>query len=377
MAYRILLTGGGSGGHVYPLIAVAEDLRELASQKNINLKMEFIGDAAFFRQVIGKNGISSKNILAPKWRRYNSLKNFIDILKLPVAIVQSFFYVWLYMPDLIFSKGGYDSFLPSLVGRIFLIPLVIHESDAIPGKANLWLGGRAKKIFLGFEEAKNYFKNGKTETVGNPIRKGLLNITDRTSAITSFSLDPAKPTILITGASQGAQVINRIILSSLVELTKRFQIIHQCGFKNYDETNAQILKTVKEGETSYGPNITQNYRLYPFFDLGQMALAYSAADVVVCRAGGQSIFEAADLGKPSILIPLKGSANDHQLTNAKEFAKFGALVIEEDNLTPHLLINSIQHVYDNRSTISQKIRQFARPDAARTIAQDLLNIIAG
>lgn len=372
MAYRVMLTGGGSGGHVYPLIAVAEELQKQAVQKGLDLELRFLGADGLIREAAASVGIEFQAIAAPKWRRYNSVENFVDILKTPLGFFQALFYVWRYMPDLVFSKGGYDSLFPALAGRIFRIPIVIHESDVIPGKANLWVGKWAKKVFVAFDGARNYFKQDRVELVGNPIRAGLLNFVDRTAAVSAFGLDSAKPTILITGASQGSQIINEALLLSLVELAKKFQVIHQCGPKNYEQVNAQILNIVKEGEGTYGPIIAANYRLYPLFDLQQMVLAYSATDVVVSRAGAGSIFEVAAVGKPTIVIPLKGSASDHQLANAREFAKFGAVVIEEDNLTPHILINEIENAYEGRATISTKIKGFAKPNAAQVIAEQIL-----
>lgn len=376
MPYRILLTGGGSGGHIYPLVAVAEELQKQASQNNVDLELRFLGEGELLKEVSAQIGVEFKSVLSPKWRRYASIQNFIDILKTPVGFFQSLFYVWRFMPDLIFSKGGYGAFLPSLAGKILMIPLAIHESDSVPGKANLWLGKLANKIFISFDNAKNYFKAGKAELVGNPLRQGILNAVDKQSALTAFDLDVAKPTVLITGASQGAKIINDTLLLALVGLTKKFQIIHQCGKKNYDEVNKQIMTIVKEGESSYGQAIAKSYRLYPTLDLQQMALAYSASDAVVSRGGASAIFEIAALGKPAVIIPLKGSASNHQLFNARGFAKFGATVIEEDNLTPHILVNEIEKVFENRAAISEKIKQFAKPDAASKIAAYLLGDIS-
>ena len=303
---RILLTGGGSGGHVYPLIAVAEELQKQAVQKSIELELRFVGADGLIRDAASSIGIKSQVIAAPKWRRYTSAENFTDILKAPLGLLQAAAYVWSYMPDLIFSKGGYDSFFPALVARIFKIPVIIHESDVMPGKANLWVGKWAKKIFVAFDSARSYFPQGRAELSGNPIRGGLLNLSERSVAAPAFSLDVGMPIVLITGGSRGAQVINEALLLSLVELTKKFQVIHQSGLENYNEVNAQILNIVKEGEGTYGKNIADNYRLYPGFNLEQMALAYSAADVVVSRSGAASIFEVSAVGKPVVMIPLKG-----------------------------------------------------------------------
>ncbi len=158
-----------------------------------------------------------------------------------------------------------------------------------------------------------------------------------------------------------------------MELTKDFQVIHQSGPKNYDEMNKQVTSVIKEGKDVFGSQIQGNYRLYPLLDPNQLALAYAASDVVVSRASSQ-VFEIAAVGKPAIVVPLKDSAGDHQLSNAREFAKFGATVIEEDNLTPHILINEIQKAFENRAELSQKIKQFSKPDAANKIAQYLLGL---
>jgi UDP-N-acetylglucosamine--N-acetylmuramyl-(pentapeptide) pyrophosphoryl-undecaprenol N-acetylglucosamine transferase len=374
MSYKILLTGGGTGGHVYPLVAVAEELKAQASQKGIDLELMFLGEGELLKNLAGELGIKFRSVLSPKWRRYASIENLIDIFKAPIGFLQSLFYVWKFMPDVIFSKGGFASFLPSFTGKLLFIPLVIHESDAIPGKANSWLGKMADQVFVAMDGAQKYFKEGKTIWVGNPIRRGILSVVDKTAALAAFGLDSSRPVVLITGASNGAKVINDILLSTLVELTKNYQIIHQCGDKNYDEVNKQILSIVKEGEASYGQTITKDYRLYPLLDIQQMAWAYSAADVVVSRSGG-TVFEIAALGKPAILIPWKDSASNHQLANARDLAKFGAIVIEEDNLTPHIFLREINEAYTNREALSVKIKEFAKPDAGAIIAVSLLAML--
>ncbi len=373
MTYRILLTGGGSGGHLFPLIAVAEELQRQAAKKGVNLELQFLGDTRLIRSIIGNTGIKFKEITSPKWRRYTSVNNFIDILKAPVGFLQALFYVWKYMPDIIFAKGGYDSFLPSIVGKLMMIPIAIHESDVVPGKANVHLSKLASKIFISFEASQKYFKGNKVLLTGNPIRGGILSGSDRISALSGFSLNPEKPTVLITGASQGAKIINDTLLLAIVELVKNFQVIHQSGPNNYDEVNRRILEIVKEGEGNYGKEVQENYRLYPLFDLDQMAMAYAAADVIVSRAGAGSIFEIAAVGKPAVIIPLKNSANNHQLANAREFTKFGAIIIEEDNLTSHILINEIKEAYKSRAERSEKIKEFAITDAAAKIADNLLS----
>jgi UDP-N-acetylglucosamine--N-acetylmuramyl-(pentapeptide) pyrophosphoryl-undecaprenol N-acetylglucosamine transferase len=373
VAYRILLVGGGTGGHVYPLVAVAEELKNLSSQKGGEIELRFMGEGRFLKEEAEKIGLKCNLILSPKWRRYFSFQNFLDIFRFPIGFLQALFYVWLFMPDIIFAKGGYASFLPALVGKIFMIPLIIHESDSIPGKANVILGKWARRIFISFEKSRNYFNGDKCEVVGNPIRQGLLITVDKTAALGAFNLNQSKPAVLVTGASQGAQKINEAIILALVELVGKFQVIHQCGERNYEEINKQVTSIIEEGKSTYGPRVRDNYRLYPFLNLEQLALAYAAADLVISRASSQ-VFEIAAVGKPVIVIPLENAANNHQLANANEFGKFGATIIEEANLTPHILINEIERVLENRAELSQKIRQLSRPDAAKKIAQHLLSL---
>lgn len=370
---RILLVGGGTGGHIYPLVAVAEELKNLSAQSGNESEVRFAGAGGLLKEEAEKLGFKCALILSPKWRRYFSFQNFLDVFKFPIGFFQALFQVWFFMPDVIFAKGGYASFLPALVGKIFMIPLVIHESDSIPGRVNVFWGKMARKIFLSFESSKKFFNESKCEVVGNPIRYCFRGIQDKPSALSAFGLGPAKPAVFIAGGSQGAQKINEVLMLAVVELTKKFQVIHQCGPKNFDRTNEQMLAVIKEGERIFGSQLRENYRLYPFLDLEQLALAYFASDVIVSRSGSQ-IFEIAALGKPLITIPLKTSANDHQVMNAREVAKFGATVIEEGNLTPHILINEIERAFENRTELSQKIKQFARPNAAQVIAAELLRI---
>jgi len=371
MINRVMLIGGGTGGHIYPLIAVAEEIQKKTAGINMAVELEFIGTGDILKEEAGKLGIKFRNVLSPKWRRYFSLNNLVDILKFPIGFFQSLFLVWRFMPDAVFAKGGYAAFLPSIAARLMAIPLVVHETDSIPGATNRFLSMLAKKTFVAMESSQKYFRTKNIEAIGNPIRAEIFSGGDKMAGSTVFNLNPDKPTILITGASQGAQKINDILLLSLVELVKEFQIIHQTGPKNFEEVKKQVEKIEKEGETTYGALISQNYRIFPIFDLSRMAAAYSACDMIVSRSGSQ-IFETAAVGKPTVLIPLKNSGNNHQLANAREIEKFGALVIDENNLTPHIFINEIKMAFNRRAELSEKIRGFARTDAAEIIASHLL-----
>ena len=392
VSYRILLLGGGSGGHVFPLIAVANALKEKSQQTGVLLELMVLGEGKFMKKAAEENGLVYKSLMAGKLRRDISPMAVLDIFKIPVGVFQALWYVFWFMPDVVFAKGGYVSLPGALVAKLYFISLFVHESDSVPGLANRILGKLTKTVFVSFNSSQTYFKAGKTVLTGNPVRKELM-IGDRSAAMAKFGLSPNLKTVLVVGGSQGAQKINRIILDSLVLLVKDFQIIHQCGESQFDSVKTESEKIIKEGEgateilgrakaspqetsPSYADAVKTNYKLYPFFDSNDMALAYAATDVIISRSGAGSIFEIAMLGKPVILIPLFRGSRGEQLFNAQELSNFGAVYIEEENLTPHILISQINSLLqpDKYNSVSEKLKTFATPDAADKIATILLNI---
>lgn len=370
---RILLVGGGSGGHVYPLIAVANALKEKARQTGADLDMRLWGDGEFINQATKEADLKSTTIISGKLRRYFSLLNFLDFFKIILGFLQSLWLMYWYMPDIVFIKGGSSSVMPAIAAKLYLIPLIIHESDSVPGLANKLISKIADKIQLSFESSQKYFKSSKVAVVGNPVRRDLA-AGDKNEAVSFFKLDSNKKTILILGGSQGAKRINDLILESLVQLVKDYQIIHQAGDIQYSGVKAEADKYIVEGQGSYGPQIGVNYRLYPFFNNQELKLAYAAADVIVCRGGAGLIFETALVGKPTIIIPLSTASANHQFENGREFSQFGASMLEEDNLTSHILISQINSFLkpENYQVVSEKIKSFAKPEAAATIAELLL-----
>ncbi len=376
MNYRILLLGGGSGGHVFPLIAVANTLKEKSQQTGGTLELMILGEGKFMEKAAAENSIVFKPVMAGKLRRYFSSLIILDIFKVPIGILQALWHVFWFMPDVVFAKGGYASLPGAFASKLYFIPLFVHESDSVPGLANRVLGKLAKTVFISFNSSQKYFKSGKTVFTGNPVRKELIS-GDRVAGIQNFGLNPAIKTILVLGGSQGAQKINQIILDSLVMMVKEFQILHQCGESQYPAIKTEIEKLIKEGEGEYADSLKNNYRVYPFFSEKEMAMAYAASDIIISRAGAGSLFEIATLGKPAIIIPITNSSSDHQLENALEFSKFGAAMIEEQNLTPHIIINQIQSLLepDKYNSTSEKLKTFATPDAANKIASALLPLI--
>ncbi len=375
---RILLTGGGTGGHVYPLIAVAEKIKELYPKNSLagqNLELYFLGANGLAKQELPKHGVKTKVIITGKLRRYFSVHNLIDFLKMPVGLVQSLWHIFLIMPDVIFSKGGFDSVPVVMVGWLFRIPVIIHESDSIPGLANRISAKFAKKIGLAFKAAFPFFDKQKTALVGNPIRQEIVRVCrsqqtqDKEEARKAFQIEQTdRPVILVIGGSQGAEKINQLILSSLGELVEKYEIIHQCGSNNYEK----IKQIFQDG-------LPEHYRLFPFLREKEIARAYLIADLIISRAGAGSIFEISACAKPSIMIPLPESASDHQRQNAFIFAQYGAaIVLEQENLTNRLLLHEIKKILEHpeqKALMSENARKFSILESSQYIAEQIIGLI--
>jgi len=368
---RILFTGGGTGGHVFPIIAIARQFKTFYNRDD-PLEMFFLGAGGFSKDLLENEGIKSSIILAGKLRRYFSLKTVFDLIQMPLGFIQSFWFLYIWMPDAIFSKGGYGSLPVVLIGWLFRIPILVHDSDAVPGLANRISAKFSKRIAVSFQEAEKYFPESKTALIGNPVRTDLVQICtsenpeDKVQVKNIFQITSQKPVIFILGGSQGSQSINEMILEILPQLLEKYELIHQVGLKNYQD----IQKRLK--------NIPKGYHLYPSLEESQMAAAYLASDLIISRAGAASVFEIAACGKPSILIPLPNSASDHQRENAFSCARAGAAsVLEQANLTPNLFINEIDKIIGN-SELSQKMtanaKSFSKVQAAQTLAEALVEM---
>ncbi len=377
---RILFTGGGTGGHIFPIIAVARQLNRIYTQstepigpgEETVLQMYFLG-AGGFSDILSQEGIKARTILAGKIRRYFSVKNILDLFKMPIGLLQAFCYLYVWMPDVIFSKGGFGSVPVVIIGWLFRIPILIHESDSIPGLANRLAGKLAKRIAISFSFTEQYFPAEKTALVGNPFRLGITQIclstnpAEKERAKALFQIAGQKPLIFIFGGSQGAQKLNEITLSVLPQLLERYEIIHQTGAKNLEEVKEKASQISASAE----------YHILPFLNEEEYAAAYLLADLVISRASS-SIFEIAACAKPSLLIPLPNSASDHQKKNAFAYAQAGAaVVIEQANLTPNLFLNEIVKILDDQNLIqqmSQNAKNFSRPEASQKISQALLEM---
>ncbi len=231
---KILLTGGGSGGHFYPIIAIAEELKAITKERKlINSELYFMSDAPYNKGILFDNGIEFVKVSTGKYRRYFSILNFFDFFKTGWGIISGLIKVFSIYPDVIFGKGGYASFPALLAGRILGIPVVIHESDSVPGKVNLWAGKFAQKVAISYPEAATYFSKEKVAWTGNPIRKDV-EIPIKEGANEFLGLENTNlPIILILGGSQGSGIINDALLNILPSLIEKYQIIHQTGTRNF------------------------------------------------------------------------------------------------------------------------------------------------
>jgi UDP-N-acetylglucosamine--N-acetylmuramyl-(pentapeptide) pyrophosphoryl-undecaprenol N-acetylglucosamine transferase len=393
---RLVLTGGGSGGHTFPLIAVARELKKIAETQNIFLEIIYVGPDDFTLPYIAKEkGIMIRKITTGKFNRFNrqdagnnklmSFFNFFfNVFKTLGGIFQSLYYVYILMPDVVFSKGGYGAFPVVFWGIIFFIPTYIHESDAVPGLVNHITGRFCKKIFISFEHTKEYFPSGKVLLTGNPLRLDLFFGKNENYDVQNtkklMNLNAERPIVAIIGGSQGSEHINDLVLDILPKIISKVEVIHQTGKTNYNRVQSEADVVFRE---IVGSEEDKNY-YHPvaFFEETEMPSivslkdVYLVSDLIIARAGSGVIFEIAAAGKPSILIPLPWASQGHQKKNAYEYAKSGAtIVVEEANLKTNIFSNLVLEVAfneDKKRRMSQAAAAFAKPLAAQHIAQQLL-----
>lgn len=372
---KILLTGGGTGGHFYPIIAIAQELNELSKENRIlRPELFYMSTEDYNEGLLYENSIIFKKVSTGKIRRNlsipNLIQNFFDLFKTFFGTLKAIVTVFNIYPDVVFGKGGYASFPALFAARILRIPVVIHESDTRPGKVNSWAGKFAQKIAVSYPESVKFFPQGKTADTGNPVRKEILE--PLTAGAHEFlHLETGVPVIFILGGSQGAQHINEVIMDVLPILVSKYQIIHQTGKKNIE-----IMKETADVVLDKNPN-KDRYKPFDYLNLLSMRMAAGAADIIISRAGS-TIFEIASWAVASIIIPIPEKISHDQRTNAYAYAATGACeVIEEKNLTGHILISEIDRIIGNpieQKKMSEAAKAFSRKDSARLIAKEILDI---
>ncbi len=368
---KILLTGGATGGHFYPVIAVAEELNSIAREnKIVDMELYFMSPTPYNEGILFNNKIIYKKNYAGKIRRYFSILNFFDLFKTLWGVILSTWDIFMLYPDVVFGKGGYASFPALFAARILRIPVVIHESDSVPGRVNLWAGKFAERVAISYPEASNYFKKEKVAYTSNPIRKDLL-IPLTANAHEFLNLKKDIPTILILGGSLGSQTINDALTEALPKLLETYQVIHQTGKTHIEETK-KIAEAVL-----FHSSFKDRYHPYDYMDSLTLRSAAGAADLVISRSGS-TIFEIAAWGVPSILIPIRESVSHDQTKNAFAYARSGAaIVIEENNLTGNILYAEVNRILQNPDitrSMRAATKEFTKPNAAHLIAEEILKI---
>jgi UDP-N-acetylglucosamine--N-acetylmuramyl-(pentapeptide) pyrophosphoryl-undecaprenol N-acetylglucosamine transferase len=369
---RIIFTGGETGGHFYPIIAIAQALRKVVREnKLIEPQLYFLAPTPYNAGALYDEGITFKKISAGKMRIYSSKRNILSVFSTAFGTIHAIWTVFWIYPDLVFSKGGYGSVPVVFAARILGIPIFIHESDSTPGRANLWASKFAKKIAISYAEASQYFDKEKVAWTGNPIRQEI-KMKASEGGYDFLNLSSNFKTILVLGGSQGAKRINDSILDILPTLLEKYQVIHQTGTKNFqDVKNTSEVSILDE-------RLLSKYKAFPYLNNVAMRMSAGIADLVITR-GGSTLFEVAQWEIPAIVIPITETNGDHQRKNSYAYARAGAgIVIEENNLTPVVLIQEIDRILDSQ-TISDSMKEgakkFSKPDSEKAIAEAILKII--
>ena len=343
---KIVLTGGGTAGHVTPNLALLPSLKERGYE------IHYIGSYnGIERKLIEGAGIPYDGISSGKLRRYFDLKNFSDPFRVLKGCAEAMRLIRKYRPDVVFSKGGFVAVPVVLAARHYKIPTIIHESDMTPGLANKICIPSAVRVCCNFPETLNYLPKEKAVLTGSPIRKELLE-GDRLTGLNYSCLSASRPILLVIGGSLGAVAINNQIRKILPRLLKSFQVIHICGKGNLDESLI--------GHSGYVQ--------YEYVDAPLRHL-FAASDLVVSRAGANSICELLALRKPNILIPLSAAASrGDQILNARSFENQGfSKVLEEEQMTEESLLQTIEDTYEHREQYVSAMKHSALTDAVSTV----------
>jgi UDP-N-acetylglucosamine--N-acetylmuramyl-(pentapeptide) pyrophosphoryl-undecaprenol N-acetylglucosamine transferase len=371
---KIVLVGGGTGGHFYPLIAVAEAIEDICRERTLlEPELFYLGPTPFDQRALLEHDIEYRSSPAGKMHRHKSVLNIFGAIGSFFGIIRSIFQLFSLYPDIIFSTGGYAAFPTLYAARILKIPIAIYDADATPGRVSLWSSKFARWIALAHPDAAIKFPEKVRDRIartGHPIRKEIESPA-KEGGYEFLKLDPSVPTVFIMGGSQGAVAINEVVLNALLGLVDLYNVVHQAGTANLEEV-AKISSVILKDSPHAG-------RYLPFGLLNTLALRMTAgiAQLVIARAGSGTIFEVAAWGIPAIMIPIPSEVSHDQTENAFSYARAGGcVVIEQQNLTPHLLLAEISRLMEDtsvRTKMAEAAKTFARPQAARKIATALID----
>jgi UDP-N-acetylglucosamine--N-acetylmuramyl-(pentapeptide) pyrophosphoryl-undecaprenol N-acetylglucosamine transferase len=356
---RIIIAGGGTGGHIFPAIAVAQAIQAIHPDAAIL----FVGASGKMEmEKVPQAGYDIKGLTIAGLNRSNMFKNITLLFKL----IKSFFQVRSifnsFKPNAVFGVGGYSSFPVLKFAQSKGIPTFIHESNAFAGKSNIWLGKNATKIFTGTQGMDKFFPSDKIIVTGNPVRKNISSsIYTKETAMMQFGLLPDKQTVLIVGGSLGANSINDVIMQNL---------------KHFNELGIQLIWQTGKSQSAKYLNAAKSFsNVYVNSFLNDMSAAYMAADMVVSRAGAMSVAEIAITGKPCVFVPYPFAAEDHQTFNAKTLVDDGAAFMVKDAMVKDALVPLITDAINQPSILDnmqKKIKAFAISNADEIIAKEII-----
>lgn len=360
---RAIISGGGTGGHIFPAIAIADEIK----RRNPNAEILFVGAKGKMEmEKVPDAGYEIKGLKIAGFQRRLTLSNFL----LPFKIIQSMMkarrIIKEFDPNVVIGVGGYASG-PTLKAATMLgIPCLIQEQNSFPGKTNKLLAKKVDKICVAYEGLERFFPKDKIVITGNPVRKEMVNIEGkRDEAIKYYEFDPSKKTILIIGGSLGARTLNQSMAAYLDKIPEDIQILWQCGKLYHDNLTVE-----------YGTKIPERVKMVQF--ITRMDLAYAVADIVVSRAGAISVSELCIVKKATILVPSPNVAEDHQTKNAMALVDKGAaILIKDSNAKDNLLPMAFDVIYNQskREFMSKSIAALAKPDATVDIVDAVVSIL--
>jgi len=370
---RILFAGGGSGGHVYPLIAVAEALIARATKNGMLISLHYLGPADDYRELIENQGIHFHHLTGAKLRRYATFSNILDIPKFFIGFLWALVKLYALMPDVVLSKGGPGALAVIYAASFYRIPIIAHESDAVSSLTTRLSAKRARRIGVSFAQVASALGEKKSFLTGGVVRESLRRgDIPQEEAKMKLGFDPEKPLMLVLGGSQGSERINTFIISNLGVILRETQVLHQTGVRGYDAVRAVTNPLLAGAGKDF-----MAYRTEPYF-VQNYATALAAADCVVTRAGSGTLFEIASFQKPMLIIPLPESAQNHQQENARVFRASGAArVVEEVNLTQGIFMTELRVILLDesvRTTMQNAAASFPVVGAAR-ITEEILAIV--
>ena len=369
---RVLVSGGGSGGHIYPALAIATELRE-----KYQAEIVFLGsDDGLETMVVPAAGFRLATVKAGKLRRYISWQTITGVLRVPVGVIQAIGIIRKFHPQVVFTSGGYVSVPAGLAARLNGVPLLMHNQDVPPLLSNKLVAPLATRISVVFADSLAYFPAHKTVQLGNPIRQAMLDVRHirPQEARKRLGFEEQQPLLLVTGGSQGARHLNQIVCEALPNLLTYCQVLQISGKELYSETQKLSNDTLTHLEEP----LRRRYRLVAYLN-EEMPLALQAADLVLCRSGASTLCELAVMGKPSILVPLPPAiGSSPQEANAEMFErKAAAEVIKDHDLKPRELVERVKYILSSSTRLeamAEASSSFAKPQATQEIIAELVKI---